>query len=112
MGKTSLLDESSGRMSERHGCYADHSVSIGQMVFGTKERRGRGVSGNVKHGPANYSASNPALHCAGWLKVDASVGKHVGKIGLVIPAIMSIPLCRQRLLLINTRGSFHTLETD
>lgn len=41
MGEMSLLDESSGTMAERHGCYADHSVSIGQMVFGTKERRGR-----------------------------------------------------------------------
>lgn len=33
MGEMSLLDESSGRMAERQ--------LVGQMVFGTKERRER-----------------------------------------------------------------------
>lgn len=44
--------------------------------------------------------------------MNASAGKHVGKTGPVIPAIMFILLRVQRLLLINMRGSFHTLERD
>lgn len=42
-------------------------------------RKKEGVSANVKHGPANYDASNPALQCGVWLKVNASAPKHVGE---------------------------------
>lgn len=104
----SLLDGSPGRMTERCDCYAAHSVSTDQIVFGAKE----GVSGNVKHRPSNYDASNPARQCGVRLKVNASASKHVGKIGPIIPAIMSIPLRAQWLLLITMRCSFHTLEMD